>query len=34
MDAGRESEQADVRVGGSYRFEFGHEAAAEPMAFR
>jgi uncharacterized protein YndB with AHSA1/START domain len=24
--------QADVRVGGSYRFEFGHEGS-EPMAF-
>jgi uncharacterized protein YndB with AHSA1/START domain len=25
--------EADVRVGGRYRFEFGHEAAKEPMAF-
>ena len=23
----------DVRVGGSYRFEFGHEASSKPMAF-
>src|SRR5881227_2710325 len=25
--------EADVRVGGKYCFEFGHETAAEPMAF-
>jgi uncharacterized protein YndB with AHSA1/START domain len=25
--------EADVRVGGRYRFEFGHEAAPKPMAF-
>jgi uncharacterized protein YndB with AHSA1/START domain len=25
--------EADVRVGGSYRFEFGHEAASKPMVF-
>jgi uncharacterized protein YndB with AHSA1/START domain len=25
--------EADVRVGGRYRFEFGHEAASKPMAF-
>jgi len=25
--------EADVRVGGSYRFEFGHEAATKPMVF-
>jgi uncharacterized protein YndB with AHSA1/START domain len=25
--------EADVRVGGKYRFEFGHEASSKPMAF-
>jgi uncharacterized protein YndB with AHSA1/START domain len=25
--------EADVRVGGRYRFEFGHEAASKPIAF-
>ena len=25
--------EADVRVGGRYRFEFGHEASEQPMAF-
>src|ERR1700753_4336469 len=25
--------EADVRVGGKYRFEFGHEASSQPMAF-
>ena len=25
--------EQDVRVGGGYRLEFGHEAAAKPMAF-
>ena len=25
--------EVDVRVGGSYRFEFSHEAASEPMVF-
>ncbi len=25
--------EVDVRVGGSYRFEFGHEAASKPMVF-
>ncbi len=25
--------EQDVRVGGGYRLEFGHEAAATPMAF-
>jgi uncharacterized protein YndB with AHSA1/START domain len=25
--------EADVRVGGRYRFEFGHAAASKPMAF-
>jgi len=25
--------EADVRVGGKYRFEFGHPASTEPMAF-
>ena len=25
--------EADVRVGGRYRFEFGHEASEKPMAF-
>ena len=25
--------EMDVRVGGKYRFEFGHEASKEPMAF-
>ncbi len=25
--------EADVRVGGRYRFEFGHEASSKPMAF-
>ena len=25
--------EVDVRVGGRYRFEFGHESSAEPMAF-
>ena len=25
--------EADVRVGGRYRFEFGHESASETMAF-
>jgi uncharacterized protein YndB with AHSA1/START domain len=25
--------EADVRVGGTYRFELGHEAASEPMVF-
>jgi uncharacterized protein YndB with AHSA1/START domain len=25
--------EADVRVGGKYRFEFGHEAASKPMVF-
>ena len=25
--------EADVRVGGTYRFEFGHEASSKPMAF-
>jgi uncharacterized protein YndB with AHSA1/START domain len=25
--------ETDVRVGGKYRFEFGHEASSKPMAF-
>jgi uncharacterized protein YndB with AHSA1/START domain len=25
--------ETDVRVGGRYRFEFGHEASSKPMAF-
>src|SRR5580698_4028454 len=25
--------EADVRIGGKYRFEFGHEASSKPMAF-
>jgi uncharacterized protein YndB with AHSA1/START domain len=25
--------EADVRAGGKYRFEFGHEASSKPMAF-
>jgi uncharacterized protein YndB with AHSA1/START domain len=25
--------ETDVRVGGKYRFEFGHEASTKPMAF-
>ena len=25
--------EADVRVGGKYRFEFGHKASSKPMAF-